>query len=168
MTAFGELWAPPKPAERPINKQVSDAIAAKTELAGTAAPVTGQVATTIADFHKQEPVKATADVLKLSGTALAKAGDATATAAKLGAGGQLLTTADALAKGDTYTAAAAAQRMASAAQQSQQMSTNTGNSEPKKVEQIRNIGAKVGRNDPCPCGSGKKYKNCHMKVEAGR
>ena len=24
---------------------------------------------------------------------------------------------------------------------------------------------KVGRNDPCPCGSGKKYKNCHMKME---
>jgi preprotein translocase subunit SecA len=22
-------------------------------------------------------------------------------------------------------------------------------------------GKKVGRNDPCPCGSGKKYKNCH-------
>jgi hypothetical protein len=22
---------------------------------------------------------------------------------------------------------------------------------------------KVGRNDPCPCGSGKKYKACHMK-----
>ena len=21
-------------------------------------------------------------------------------------------------------------------------------------------GAKIGRNDPCPCGSGKKYKNC--------
>ncbi|MDR2704585.1 MAG: SEC-C domain-containing protein [Planctomycetaceae bacterium] len=20
----------------------------------------------------------------------------------------------------------------------------------------------MGRNDPCPCGSGKKYKNCHM------
>jgi len=20
---------------------------------------------------------------------------------------------------------------------------------------------KIGRNDPCPCGSGKKYKNCH-------
>jgi len=20
---------------------------------------------------------------------------------------------------------------------------------------------KVGRNDPCPCGSGKKYKHCH-------
>ena len=24
---------------------------------------------------------------------------------------------------------------------------------------------KVGRNDPCPCGSGKKYKNCHGKFE---
>ncbi|MBJ6609279.1 MAG: preprotein translocase subunit SecA [Candidatus Thiothrix moscowensis] len=24
--------------------------------------------------------------------------------------------------------------------------------------------AKVGRNDPCPCGSGKKYKNCHGKL----
>ena len=27
-------------------------------------------------------------------------------------------------------------------------------------EPIRNEGPKVGRNDPCPCGSGKKYKNC--------
>ena len=25
------------------------------------------------------------------------------------------------------------------------------------------VGPKVGRNDPCPCGSGKKYKNCHGK-----
>ncbi len=24
---------------------------------------------------------------------------------------------------------------------------------------------KIGRNDPCPCGSGKKYKNCHGKME---
>ncbi|MCQ2077617.1 MAG: preprotein translocase subunit SecA [Bacteroidaceae bacterium] len=28
---------------------------------------------------------------------------------------------------------------------------------------IVNQGPKVGRNDPCPCGSGKKYKNCHGK-----
>ena len=28
---------------------------------------------------------------------------------------------------------------------------------------IVNEGPKVGRNDPCPCGSGKKYKNCHGK-----
>src|SRR5690606_12289461 len=25
-------------------------------------------------------------------------------------------------------------------------------------------GAKVGRNDPCPCGSGKKYKHCHGQL----
>ena len=28
---------------------------------------------------------------------------------------------------------------------------------------VRNEGPKVGRNDPCPCGSGKKYKNCCCK-----
>jgi preprotein translocase subunit SecA len=26
------------------------------------------------------------------------------------------------------------------------------------------IGQKVGRNDPCPCGSGKKYKHCHGRI----
>jgi preprotein translocase subunit SecA len=36
----------------------------------------------------------------------------------------------------------------------------------KKPEPIRNRGEKVGRNDPCPCGSGKKYKNCHMRQPA--
>ena len=35
----------------------------------------------------------------------------------------------------------------------------------KKAEPIRKE-KKVGRNDPCPCGSGKKYKNCHGKVQA--
>src|SRR5688500_4673221 len=24
---------------------------------------------------------------------------------------------------------------------------------------------KIGRNDPCPCGSGKKYKQCHLPIE---
>ncbi|MEM7332727.1 MAG: SEC-C metal-binding domain-containing protein [Chloroflexota bacterium] len=24
---------------------------------------------------------------------------------------------------------------------------------------------KVGRNDPCPCGSGRKYKNCYMRED---
>ena len=31
--------------------------------------------------------------------------------------------------------------------------------QPQKPQQVK----KVGRNDPCPCGSGKKYKNCHGK-----
>ncbi len=30
-----------------------------------------------------------------------------------------------------------------------------------RFEPIRNAQPKVGRNDPCPCGSGKKYKRCH-------
>ena len=29
------------------------------------------------------------------------------------------------------------------------------------VQTVRREGRKVGRNDPCPCGSGKKYKKCH-------
>ena len=31
-----------------------------------------------------------------------------------------------------------------------------------KQEPVK-VGPKVGRNDPCPCGSGKKFKNCHGK-----
>ncbi|MBO9154556.1 preprotein translocase subunit SecA [Chitinophaga sp. GCM10012297] len=34
--------------------------------------------------------------------------------------------------------------------------------EEHKPEPVR-VGPKVGRNDPCPCGSGKKFKNCHGK-----
>ena len=38
-----------------------------------------------------------------------------------------------------------------------------GNSSEPKSNQPVHIEKKVGRNDPCPCGSGKKYKNCHGK-----
>jgi preprotein translocase subunit SecA len=34
-----------------------------------------------------------------------------------------------------------------------------------KTEPIKRDKPKVGRNDPCPCGSGKKYKKCHGKDE---
>jgi preprotein translocase subunit SecA len=33
-----------------------------------------------------------------------------------------------------------------------------------KAKPVR-VEPKVGRNDPCPCGSGKKYKNCHGRNE---
>jgi len=33
-----------------------------------------------------------------------------------------------------------------------------------KQEPFERAGAKIGRNDPCPCGSGKKYKQCHGKL----
>lgn len=32
-----------------------------------------------------------------------------------------------------------------------------------KAEPIRNTGQRVGRNEPCPCGSGKKFKQCCMR-----
>jgi len=35
---------------------------------------------------------------------------------------------------------------------------------PAKVETFRREEPKVGRNDPCPCGSGKKYKKCCGRV----
>ncbi len=34
-----------------------------------------------------------------------------------------------------------------------------------KTEPVKRDRPKVGRNDPCPCGSGKKYKKCHGKDE---
>ncbi|HUU46048.1 MAG TPA: SEC-C metal-binding domain-containing protein, partial [Acidobacteriota bacterium] len=37
---------------------------------------------------------------------------------------------------------------------------------PGKAKPVRRDQAKVGRNDPCPCGSGKKYKKCHGAVPA--
>ena len=40
-------------------------------------------------------------------------------------------------------------------------STPSGPAQPIKRDM-----PKVGRNDPCPCGSGKKYKKCHGAAEA--
>jgi preprotein translocase subunit SecA len=36
----------------------------------------------------------------------------------------------------------------------------------KKREPVRNVGKKVGRNDACPCGSGKKFKACCMRKQS--
>ncbi|MCS7270820.1 MAG: SEC-C metal-binding domain-containing protein, partial [Gemmataceae bacterium] len=65
----------------------------------------------------------------------------------------------------THEAAISALQARQALQQQAEMQTNTGG-ETKRTEPIRNLGKKVGRNDPCPCGSGKKYKNCHMRLES--
>lgn len=40
------------------------------------------------------------------------------------------------------------------------LQTNTSESEVKQAPIVRQT-PKIGRNDPCPCGSGKKYKKCH-------
>ncbi len=47
-------------------------------------------------------------------------------------------------------------------QSSQNLIEHRGDSD-KKQETVRRKGKKTGRNDPCPCGSGKKYKKCHGK-----
>lgn len=38
------------------------------------------------------------------------------------------------------------------------------NDNPYSPENLATQGIRVGRNDPCPCGSGKKYKQCHGKL----
>jgi preprotein translocase subunit SecA len=40
-----------------------------------------------------------------------------------------------------------------------------GGEDVAKVETFVRQGRKVGRNEPCPCGSGKKYKHCHGKLD---
>ncbi len=42
--------------------------------------------------------------------------------------------------------------------QQQDQGAQRGKQKPVRVEE------KIGRNDPCPCGSGKKYKHCHGKI----
>ena len=57
--------------------------------------------------------------------------------------------------------AAAASEMHSAPQSA---SEGAGDASTGAQQPLRRYGGKVGRNDPCPCGSGKKYKVCHGKV----
>ncbi len=40
----------------------------------------------------------------------------------------------------------------------------SANPDADKQQPVVNSGQKVGRNDPCPCGSGKKYKHCHGRL----
>ncbi len=62
----------------------------------------------------------------------------------------------------TYSQAEAAQAQTQAGEQQQAIQTSQS-SDGKKQEPIRNKHDKIGRNDPCPCNSGKKYKNCCMR-----
>jgi preprotein translocase subunit SecA len=60
----------------------------------------------------------------------------------------------ALAASGAQAAARAAQRQAE-----RQERAGTANATQERAEPVH-VGPKVGRNDPCPCGSGKKYKKC--------
>jgi preprotein translocase subunit SecA len=49
----------------------------------------------------------------------------------------------------------------------QQLSYSGGSEEPnQRPKSPRRADGKVGRNDPCPCGSGRKYKKCHGRPGA--
>jgi preprotein translocase subunit SecA len=50
----------------------------------------------------------------------------------------------------------------------QQLSYSGGTEEPNpRPKSPRKSVHKIGRNDPCPCGSGKKFKKCHGRIDAG-
>jgi preprotein translocase subunit SecA len=70
-----------------------------------------------------------------------------------------------LLRADLYARTDQPQRVAQP-RQMQQLQTNrnnlTTNGEQKSNAPVV-ADKKIGRNDPCPCGSGKKYKNCHGK-----
>ena len=48
--------------------------------------------------------------------------------------------------------------------QYQHANSETESEAPAKRPTPIQAGPKVGRNDPCPCGSGKKYKQCHGQL----
>lgn len=50
---------------------------------------------------------------------------------------------------------------------SETSTTQPGQEQTQKAQPVR-VDKKVGRNDPCPCGSGKKFKHCHGKVASQR
>ncbi|MGV3485966.1 MAG: preprotein translocase subunit SecA, partial [Planctomycetaceae bacterium] len=62
---------------------------------------------------------------------------------------------------DPSVAVRAAGAIPASAQQNAAEQSNRDNEQ--RPEPIRHIGPKVGRNDPCPCGSGKKYKACCLR-----
>ncbi len=58
---------------------------------------------------------------------------------------------------------AAPESLVSASEEQPQVNTRPADAGTR--EQVTRTGPKVGRNDPCPCGSGKKYKHCHGALE---
>ncbi|NJP41747.1 preprotein translocase subunit SecA [Oscillospiraceae bacterium HV4-5-C5C] len=67
-------------------------------------------------------------------------------------------------QGRSPVAIAARQERAKLQQQNKAAPGNTaGDQQEEQNAPVKRESMKVGRNDPCPCGSGKKYKNCHGK-----
>ena len=60
------------------------------------------------------------------------------------------------------------QEMIQRMRQQMKLSAGGGPQAPARPTQFQREMPKVGRNDPCPCGSGKKYKKCHGAPQAQR
>jgi preprotein translocase subunit SecA len=69
---------------------------------------------------------------------------------------------DSLARLFLVQVAREAPQPAPAVQTPSRLTLNRGD-EPVTQKTVHRDHDKVGRNDPCPCGSGKKYKKCHGK-----
>jgi preprotein translocase subunit SecA len=83
----------------------------------------------------------------------------------LGPGGALAAAASAAARAEQAPASQKLPDFARALERKQErqqkeLQYQTGAAQAQAPKPVR-AGAKVGRNDPCPCGSGKKYKKCH-------
>jgi preprotein translocase subunit SecA len=72
---------------------------------------------------------------------------------------------DEAAEADASDRQSSAQRKRAARGGRPAQAARPGDGEAAKAEPVRRERPKVGRNDPCPCGSGKKYKKCHGKDE---
>ena len=46
--------------------------------------------------------------------------------------------------------------------------TNRSSDGAPAQQTVRKTGPELGRNDPCWCGSGKKYKNCHLQSDRAK
>jgi len=66
--------------------------------------------------------------------------------------------------GPAVALAAASGEDAQAESESVAVAVQTPPPPPQPQQPFRRFSEKVGRNDPCPCGSGKKYKQCHGKI----
>ena len=79
------------------------------------------------------------------------------------AGGRRVASAPPRRRVDDTGIAARARAEVEAGPDVSQLSTNRGEASATKAEPVT-AAEEPGRNDPCPCGSGKKYKKCHGRV----
>jgi preprotein translocase subunit SecA len=69
------------------------------------------------------------------------------------------------ASGGSQNEARQAARAQDPRSQAGRAAASEGGQPPAKPQTVRRDRPKIGRNDPCHCGSGKKYKQCHLRED---